>query len=170
MHVLSQQVLSSLRVLEVTGGDRLFGSGEEAPAPRGRAGGQQAAQGARAEPRLPCAAPPSHLGAGAQPSAGCCTSGAGCTARLRSDPDRGLLTAPFSPVLLLSVCASPRPWLTQLQMNRQGEPGSNPGPLCCPLGGTDTAALDQDSSEARAALAISRERLAGSRHSHLLAA
>lgn len=77
--------------------------------------------------------------------------------RPRSDPDLGPLTTPFSPILLLSACASPRPWLTQLQMNRQGEPGSTPGPLHHPLGGTNTAALHQDSLEATAAPAISRE-------------
>jgi len=49
-------------------------------------------------------------------------------------------------------------------------PGSTVGPLCRPLGGTDTAALDQDSSKARAALAISREGPASSRRLLPLAA
>lgn len=56
---------------------------------------------------------------------GAVQAGAGCTAHLRSVPDLGLPTAPFSPALLLSACASPRPQLMQLQINRQGEPGSN---------------------------------------------
>lgn len=47
-------------------------------------------------------------------------AGAGCTVS-----DLGLPTAPFSPALLLSACASPWPQLMQLQINRQGEPGSN---------------------------------------------
>lgn len=52
-------------------------------------------------------------------------AGAGCTAHLRLVSDLGLPAAPFSPTLLLSACASPWPQLMQLQINRQGEPGSN---------------------------------------------
>lgn len=52
-------------------------------------------------------------------------AGAVCTAHLRSVPDQGLPTAPFSTALLLSACASPWPQLMQLQINRQGEPGSS---------------------------------------------
>ena len=60
MCVLSQQVLSSLRDLGVTGGDRLSGGWEEAAGLGGRAGEEKAAQGARAELRSPRAASPSH--------------------------------------------------------------------------------------------------------------